>query len=75
MSTLELESWLSKVKDFSVNELIAAQETILQELKQKTQALQAQNTDTPTNSSQKPASQAIANDVGWHPPTDLKPKF
>ncbi len=36
MSSVELEIWLSKVKEFSVSELLAMQETITQELKQKT---------------------------------------
>ena len=45
MSTAELENWLSRIKDFSVNELLALQEEVRKELRLKTLAAQNAPTD------------------------------
>jgi|GEM_PF-2402102 len=48
MSVVELESWLSKVKELSVSELLTVQERVTQELKTKTSSLENPNDDAAT---------------------------
>ncbi len=70
MSTLQLESWLSRLKDFSVNELILAEEIIQQELKSRAKNIGA--ADSPNTSEHPPSSVLAAQITEANLPPELR---
>ncbi len=82
MSTINFNDWLGQVKDFSLTQLIQAQETILAEVKYKATTLQTVgsgksngNANTQANAIDASASLTIAGQVARLIRDDLSPEL